>query len=224
MPFGIKDFHKDLNSLHIGCEEPHAYFIPFEDEKKAKSNPRNSSAYFKSLIGAWDFKFYESVNDVPDPRKNAIGFTEKMNVPQNWQYEIGRGYDVPQYTNVEYPIPYDPPHVPTKNPAALYRREFTLKRSFMEGKDIMLNFEGVDSCFYLFINGEFIGYSQVSHMTSEFNITSAVREGKNEIYVLVVKWCDGTYLEDQDMFRASGIFREVYLLFRDKARDRKSVV
>ncbi len=217
MPFGIKDYHKDFRSLHIGCERSHAYFIPHKDESTL-TKMRDASPYFKSLIGAWDFKFYPSITEVDDPREELINYTEKMNVPSNWQYSIGRGYDVPQYTNSNYPIPLDPPFVPEKNPAALYRRDFTLTESFIAGKDLMLNFEGVDSCFYLFINKKFVGYSQVSHMTSEFNITDFVSAGKNEICVLVVKWCDGTYLEDQDMYRASGIFREVFILARDKAR------
>ena len=218
MPFQIKDYHKDINSLHIGCEKPHAYFIPYATEAEAMPSIRDASPYFKTLIGAWDFAFYQSVDDVPDPRVTEIAYCEQMNVPSNWQYAIGRGYDVPQYTNSNYPFPLDPPHVPRKNPAALYKREFTLTESFTSGKDLMLNFEGVDSCFYLFINKKFVGYSQVSHMTSEFNITEFVKPGKNEITVLVLKWCDGSYLEDQDMYRASGIFREVFILARDKAR------
>ena len=218
MPFGIFDFHKDITSLHVGCEKPHAYFIPYTSEADALRSVRDYSPYFKSLIGAWDFSFYESVDDVPDPRAAEIAYCEKMNVPSNWQYAIGRGYDVPQYTNSNYPFPADPPFVPSKNPAALYRREFTLTGEFIKNKELMLNFEGVDSCFYLFLNGEFVGYSQVSHMTSEFNATPYLKEGKNEITLLVLKWCDGSYLEDQDMYRASGIFREVYILARDKAR------
>lgn len=218
MPFDIKDYHKDLKTLHVGCEAPHAYFVPFTDEIAADTDPRESSKYFKTLIGSWDFKFYNAVYEVPDPRVTEIAYCERMNVPQNWQYEIGRGYDVPQYTNSAYPIPFDPPHVPEKNPCALYHREFTLTKGFMENKDLILTFEGVDSCFYLFVNNEFVGYSQVSHMTSEFNITSYAKEGKNEITLLVIKWCDGTYVEDQDMYRASGIFREVYILARDKVR------
>ena len=218
MPFGIKDYHKTLAELHVGCEKPHAYFIPYKTEEESLRSIRDYSPYFKSLIGSWDFMFFESVDDVPDPRAAQIAYCEKMNVPSNWQYSIGRGYDVPQYTNSNYPFPLDPPNVPGKNPAALYRREFTVTKEFSHGKRLMLNFEGVDSCFYLFINNKFVGYSQVSHMTSEFDVTAFVKEGKNEITVLVLKWCDGSYLEDQDMYRASGIFREVYLLAREKAR------
>ena len=217
MPFEIYDYHKSLKTLHVGCEAPRAYYIPYADSEGAKAGVRDASPYFKTLDGTWDFKFYESVADAVDPREEGISFTDKLDVPMNWQNALGRGYDSVQYTNVDYPFPLDPPYVPEKNPAGLYSRTFTLGNA-ADGKDVMLNFEGVDSCFYLFINRKFVGYSQVSHMTSEFNITDYVKKGENEIRVLVLKWCDGSYLEDQDMFRASGIFREVYLLFRDKER------
>ncbi len=218
MPFGIKDHHKELLDMHIGCESPRAYFIPYETKEKARRAARGASAYFKSLAGEWNFKFYRSVADVPESITEPIDFTDKMAVPSSWQYSIGRGYDVPQYTNVIYPFPYDPPNVPEANPAAVYMREFALTESELSGKDVMLNFEGVDSCFYLFVNGEFVGYSEVTHMTSEFNVSRYVRVGKNVITVLVVKWCAASYLEDQDKFRSSGIIREPYLLFRNKNR------
>ncbi len=218
MPFGIKDYHKSFTDQHIGCEEPRAYFIPHADACGAREGTRDASPYFKTLIGTWDFKFYESIREVPDPRAVEIAFTEKLDVPMNWQHAQGRSYDGIQYTNSDYPFPLDPPYIPEKNPAGLYRRSFTLADEDINGKDVMLNFEGVDSCFYLFINNEFVGYSEVSHMTSEFNVTEFVHAGRNEISVLAVKWCVGSYLEDQDMFRSSGIFREVYLLFRDRSR------
>ena len=217
MPHRIPDYHKDLCSLHVGCEAPHAYFIPFESAEDA-ALPRYESAYFIPLIGEWDFKFYPSVRLVPDLEKEAVEFTERLYVPMNWQYEIGRGYDVPQYTNVRYPFPADPPHIPEDNPAGVYSRDFSIDGDTLKKKDVMLTFEGVDSCFYLYINGTFAGYSQVSHGTSEFNVTKMLRPGVNNLKVLVLKWCDGSYLEDQDMYRASGIFREVYLLERDKVR------
>ncbi len=217
MPFGIFDYHKSLKHLHIGCEAPRAYYIPFADAVSAADLMRDSSPYFKTLDGTWDFKFYKSIADAEDPRLDGIILPDKIDVPMNWQNAIGKGYDSVQYTNVDYPFPIDPPYVPEENPAALYSRTFNLTEDMCK-RDVMLNFEGVDSCFYLFINRKFAGYSQVSHMTSEFNITDLVHKGENEIRVLVVKWCDGSYLEDQDMFRASGIFREVYILFRDKKR------
>ena len=218
MPFGIKDYHKELLDMHVGCERPHAYFIPYETIEKARRGVRGASAYFKSLSGEWNFKFYKSVAEVPESVNAPIAFTDKMAVPSSWQYSIGRGYDVPQYTNVIYPFPYDPPRVPEDNPAAVYTRDFTLTEAELSGKDVMLNFEGVDSCFYLFLNGEFVGYSEVTHMTSEFNVSRFVKVGKNVITVLVVKWCAASYLEDQDKFRSSGIIREPYLLFRNKNR------
>lgn len=218
MPFGIKDYHKELLEMHVGCERPHAYFIPYETKEKAQKGARGASAYFKSLAGEWNFKFYKSVSEVPESVTEPMVFTEKMAVPSSWQYAIGRGYDVPQYTNVIYPFPYDPPRVPEENPAAVYMREFTLGEAELSGKDVMLNFEGVDSCFYLFVNGSFVGYSEVSHMTSEFNVSRFVRVGRNTLTVLVFKWCAASYLEDQDKFRSSGIIREPYLLFRNKNR------
>ncbi len=217
MKGNIKDYHKSLEKLHVGTEAPHAYFIPY-DSVESSALPRNYSRFFTSLIGTWDFKYYPSVEEVPDLCTHEVEFSETLEVPKNWQMELDRAYDVPQYTNVRYPYPIDPPNVPAENPAGLYRRYFEVNASELNGKDLMLNFEGVDSCFYLFINKKFVGYSQVSHALSEFNITDFVNNGKNELLVLVLKWCDGSYLEDQDMYRLSGIFREVYLLARDNAR------
>ena len=156
------------------------------------------------------------MNDVCDLSTEG---SDKLTVPMSWQMALGRGYDVPNYTNVNYPIPYDPPFVPDENPCGLYSRKFTVPAA-MAGKKIYLNFEGVDSAFYVWVNDEFAAYSQVSHMTSEIDVTSLVHSGENEIKVLVLKWSDGTYLEDQDMWRMSGIFREVYLLFRDETHIR----
>ena len=218
MPFGIKDYHKSLADIHVGCERPHAYFIPHSCEDDAKTLPRDYSDRFKTLIGKWDFRYFRSVTELFGCELFDIDFSEKLDVPMNWQNATERGYDTPQYTNVRYPFPKDAPNVPEENPAGLYSRDFTLGEKFLENREIMLNFEGVDSCFYLFVNGEFVGYSQVSHMISEFNVTKFLCAGKNNVKVLVVKWCDGSYLEDQDMFRASGIFREVYLLSRDEKR------
>ena len=215
----LQNYHKSLDVLHYNCEDPRAYFIPFESETATLNERREGSAFFKSLCGTWDFKWYPSVSCVegttePVMPENA----DKLDVPMNWQVALGRGYDVPNYTNVNYPIPVDPPHVPDENPCGLYRRYFTLTEEQIAGKEVFINFEGVDSCFYLYVNGKFAAYSQVSHMTSEINLTKLVHAGRNEIKVLVFKWCDGSYLEDQDMWRMSGIFREVFLLFRSKSR------
>ncbi|MBQ7152549.1 MAG: DUF4981 domain-containing protein [Clostridia bacterium] len=220
MPIKV-NCHQDQSILHIGCEQPHAYFIPFSANEPADNVKRGLSSRFLSLCGEWDFKYYESVQDVPD--FTVPGFCcdgmEKIEVPRSWQTLLGRGYDKPQYTNVNYPIPVDPPFVPDKNPCGLYQRTvFADER--MLSYDVYLDFEGVDSCFYLYVNGAFAAYSQVSHSTHEINITKYLMPGENRLQVLVLKWCDGTYLEDQDKFRLSGIFREVYLLLRDKVHIR----
>lgn len=216
MPLNIPNYHQSTETLHVGCEKPRAYFVPFPCGCASKHAERGESAFFKSLCGEWSFKFFKSVNDVCDLSTEG---SDKLTVPMSWQMALGRGYDVPNYTNVNYPIPYDPPFVPDENPCGLYSRKFTVPAA-MAGKKIYLNFEGVDSAFYVWVNDEFAAYSQVSHMTSEIDVTSLVHAGENEIKVLVLKWSDGTYLEDQDMWRMSGIFREVYLLFRDETHIR----
>jgi beta-galactosidase len=203
-------YHEDLVNLHIGTEKEHSYFIPFE----LQQNPfdkRECSDYFELLNGEWLFKYYDNLFDLED-NFSEINFKDTIPVPSNWQLH---GYDKPQYTNIRYPIPYDPPFVPDDNPVGIYQRTY---QYIPDGKDKILIFEGVDSCLYLYINGEFVGYTQVSHSTSEFNITAHLHEGENTITCAVLKWCDGTYLEDQDKWRMSGIFRDVYILSRPKRR------
>ena len=218
MPFGLPDYHKTQEHLHVGCEGNHAYFIPYQDKETALGNTRDESVFFKTLIGEWNFKFYHSVTEIEDAYAVVFGDEDKLDVPMNWQNALDRGFDTPNYTNVNYPYPVDPPHVPDENPAGVYSRTFNLTAKELSKKEMMLTFEGVDSCFYLFVNGKFVGYSQVSHMTSEFNVTKLLHAGENEVRLVVLKWCDGSYLEDQDMYRASGIFREVYLIAREEKR------
>lgn len=214
------DYHKSQNTLHVGCEKPRAYYIPFDSDAEATAagDRRAASGRFMSLCGEWDFRYYPDpaeIGDISSPAYDAKTEFEKITVPSSWQSFLDRGYDTPNYTNVNYPFPVDPPHVPDMNPSALYRREIYIPAERLDGNEVYLNFEGVDSCFYLWVNNEFAGYSQVSHMTSEFRITDKLHAGCNTVKVLVFKWCDGSYLEDQDKYRFSGIFREVYLLFRD---------
>ncbi len=208
----FKAYHKDLESLHIGCEAPRAYFVPFSNEADAVSLDRNSSDRFLNLCGEWNFNYYKSFEDIEEDFLEQ-SFRETITVPLCWQMLLDRGYDVPLYSNLKYPFQLDPPHVPDENPCGHYSRSFTLPENFSE--KVFVNFEGVSSGFYLFVNKQFVGYSQVSRGTSEFDITDKLVKGENRIDVLVVKWCDGSYLEDQDCFRLSGIFREVYLLSRD---------
>ncbi|MCR5250091.1 MAG: DUF4981 domain-containing protein [Lachnospiraceae bacterium] len=203
-------YHEDPEALHVGTLPEHCYFIPFAKTQDAFSD-RESSERFELLNGEWDFTYHDSVIDLPDD------FTErkpegKLPVPSNWQLH---GFDRAQYTNFNYPIPYDPPYVPDDDPVGIYGRDYEYRP---DGLRRILCFEGVDSCLYLYVNGAFAGYSQVSHHTSEFDITNLLKEGKNRITAAVLKWCDGTYLEDQDKFRLSGIFRDVYILSRPEKR------
>ena len=210
------NYHKSLQYLHVNCEKPRAYFVPHTTECSAKRNNRAESKLFTSLCGDWDFKYYPNetfIDDFVAPDFTTEGF-DKLTVPMSWQINHKKGYDTPNYTNVNYPFTVDPPYVPNNNPCGLYVRSFEMTE--LGDKEYYINFEGVDSCFYLFINDEFAAYSQVSHMTSEINITKLLKKGVNTIKVLVFKWCDGSYVEDQDKFRFSGIFREVYLLAREK--------
>lgn len=215
----FRDYHNDHSILHLGTEEPRAYFIPYDCLDNALSGDRNNSYYLTNLCGEWSFKYFDTYSsDVLNYIKSDNG-TEFYNVevPKCFQlYDID-GIDKPLYSNLKYPFPNDPPYVPNENPCGLYKKTFEITGEMSE-RDTIITFEGVSSCFYLWVNGEFCGYSQVSHSTSEFNISKFLTPGENEIEVLVVKWCDGSYLEDQDHFRLSGIFREVYLLSRSKVR------
>ncbi|MGN1415639.1 MAG: glycoside hydrolase family 2 TIM barrel-domain containing protein [Oscillospiraceae bacterium] len=209
-------YHEDPGQLHVNTLDKHCYFIPFGTDQDPFAD-RESSSRFELLNGDWDFRYYDSIIDMEDDFISAP-FDKKLPVPSNWQLH---GYDKPQYTNVCYPIPYDPPYVPDDIPVGVYSRSYSYTP---DGLDRILVFEGADSCIYLYINGEFAGYSQVSHCTSEFDITPLLHEGENNITAAVLKWCDGTYLEDQDKFRLSGIFRDVYVLSRPKKRPENYII
>ena len=172
----------------------------------------------------WHFAWYPSIHDLKDlfylPDYKPGKHWKKEKVPFCWQM---RGYDSPQYTNIRYPFPFDPPYVPQDNPCGAYLHHFEWHRN-QEAPCAFLNFEGVDSCFYVWLNGAYVGYSQVSHHTAEFDVTDLLQEGDNLLAVLVLKWCDGSYLEDQDKFRFSGIFRDVYILSRPVNRIENYVI
>ena len=213
----MERYHRQLNNLHIGCEKPRAYYIPFESKESCTAE-REKSAFFRSLCGEWDFEYFENIEELDIENtgfSSGVVCHDKITVPMCWQVVTGKGYDVPNYINQDYPFPVDPPHLPDVIPCGFYRRKIDFAKK--TGKKYYINFEGVASCFYLWINGKFTGYSQVSHSTSEFNITDTIADGENTIEVLVAKHCDGSYLEDQDFFRLSGIFRDVYILERDAA-------
>ena len=203
-------FHEDLQQLHVGTLGKRCYFIPFAPGQDPFA-ARGDSSRMRLLNGDWDFRYYSSIIDLEDDFTALPGNTT-IPVPSNWQLH---GFDVPQYTNVSYPIPFDPPYVPDDIPVGVYSRDYS---HVPDGMRRILVFEGVDSCVYLYVNGEFVGYSQVSHSMQEFDITPFLKEGNNRITAAVLKWCDGTYLEDQDKIRLSGIFRDVYILSRPEER------
>lgn len=238
----IPHYYEDPHTLHVGTMPNRAYFVPASTRMDTVGERRADSDRFTLLDGEWAFRYYDSIHDLdaavrrareadapafcddnalgnsvhtttdaePLPAGLAADGYTTVRVPSVWQ---NLGFDRHQYTNVNYPFPLDPPYVPQDNPCGVYLRAFehhvdpAAPRTF-------LNFEGVDSCFYVWLNGTPVGYSQVSHSTSEFEVTPFLRDGANTLAVLVLKWCDGSYLEDQDKFRMSGIFRSVYLLER----------
>ncbi len=188
--------YENLNFISENREPQRAYYIP-----------QNSCTL---LSGVWDFKFYDCDFEESCTQKEW----DKIEVPSCWQL---KGYENPNYANVAYPFAYDPPYVPNNNPMGVYRREFEI---YDTKRDTYIVFEGVSSCLELFINDKYVGYSQGSHLQAEFDISGYVKEGINIVVAKVRKWCSGSYLEDQDCFRFSGIFRDVYLLSRPKGHIR----
>ncbi|MHC4266176.1 MAG: beta-galactosidase, LacZ type [Planctomycetota bacterium] len=207
--------------ISINKETGHCTLVPYSDVKTAWESEREKSPYYKSLNGKWKFKW------VSRPSERPVEFYkldyeverwDEIEVPSNWQL---KGYGVPIYTNVTYPFKFNPPTVINENPPEFtsaklnnpvgsYRREFVIPNGW-NNRQVYIHFDGVKSAFYLWINGDKVGYSQGSMTPAEFNITKFLREGKNVLAVEVYRWSDGSYLEDQDMWRLSGIYRDVYL-------------
>lgn len=197
--------------LHVNRLPPRAYFIPYADEASALAYERERSPAFISLNGSWKFHYELS------PALRPYGFETRdfddngwddIAVPGSWQMQ---GYGKPHYTNAEFAIPIDPPRVPSDNPTGCYRRTFLLGAECADSR-IVLRFEGVDSAFHVWVNGQEAGYSQGSRVPSEFDISEWIVPGTNTVAVGVYQWSDGTYFEDQDQWWFSGIFRDVYLL------------
>jgi len=199
--------------MHENTMPSRAYYMPASHDMGPLVEDRFSSDRVICMNGTWEFQYFNSIYDLQEKfyeqGYDCSRFTQ-VEVPGVWQ---NYGYDSHQYTNVRYPIPLDPPYVPQENPCGAYVRKFYYEIP-EEAPRAYLNFEGVDSCFYVWVNGKYVGYSQVSHATSEFDVTEVLKNGENTLAVLVLKWCDGTYLEDQDKFRMSGIFRDVYFVNR----------
>lgn len=211
----VPRYYENLSVLHENTMPARAYYIPASRRMDNLVEHREESDRMQLLNGTWKFQYFNSIYDIQDSFFEKNYDTEnfdEIQLPSVWQMA---GYDTHQYTNIRYPFPFDPPYVPQDIPCGAYVHTFEYSRDEKAPKSF-LNFEGVDSCFYVWINGSYIGYSQVSHMTSEFDVTDVLQDGTNTVAVLVMKWCDGSYLEDQDKFRMSGIFRDVYILKRPK--------
>ncbi len=205
-----REYYKDLKILNKNTLPAHGCKTPYDSIEQAMTADREASSAFMLLTGDWKFNYYKHPAYVPeDYYKTSYddGEWDTIPVPSNWQLH---GYGIPVYTNVAYPIPVDPPHVPAENPVGLYRRSFEIMADQLEQRHI-LHFGGVSIAFTVFVNGKEVGYSQGSHMPSEFDISDYLVEGENLLAVEVYKWAATSYLEDQDFWRLSGIFREVYI-------------
>ena len=198
--------YEDLSILYENREAPRAYAIPFDTAQDAINNRRENNARYVLLNGEWDFRYFDCPLDLPDDVAE-ITFEKKLPVPSCWECY---GYGQYHYTNINYPFPYDPPAVPSLNRVGVYQRSF----DWRSGEKLYIVFEGVSSCFEVYLNGKYAGLSKASHLQAEFDLTALAQDGENTLTVVVYTWSSGSYLEDQDFFRFHGIFRDVYLLKR----------
>lgn len=189
--------------------DPHVDVLPYADTRAAIRGNHETSPWVTFLNGVWQFDLAKTPQHAPDGFHDSEFDTDgwdTIEVPMNWQLA---GFGQPHYTNLDYPFPMDPPHVPTENPTGTYRRTFRVDEAW-DGRQIRLHFEGVDSAFHVWVNGERVGYSEGARIPAEFDVSDYVEPGENTVAVRVYKWSNGSYLEDQDMWWLSGIFRDVY--------------
>ena len=197
-------FLQDLNVANRGALKNRGFYRTYSSFLDAQSGVNEN---IQSLDGEWNFCYFDKIGDAisfPD-----VNFDKKIHVPHCAQID---GYDKPIYCGGGYIMPYYPPYVPYENPAFCYSKKVLIKTD----KRVIISFGGVDSCLYLYVNGKFVGFARVSHAQNEFDITDFIFCGENKIDVLVAKFNAGSYLEDQDKWRLSGIFRSVKLIFRPK--------
>ncbi|WP_160724759.1 glycoside hydrolase family 2 TIM barrel-domain containing protein [Bacillus sp. USDA818B3_A] len=212
---GYPEWNNNPEIFQLNRLDAHATLMPYKTIEEALKGDRTSSEYYQSLNGNWKFAFYEN----PD-RRNQTFFKEdydasewdEIKVPAHWQLQ---GYDYPQYTNLRYPWEgkedIKPPFAPTKyNPVGQYIRTFSIPENW-DGQPVYISFQGVESAFYVWVNGELVGYSEDTFTPAEFDVTPYLVNGENKLAVEVYRWCDASWLEDQDFWRMSGIFRDVYL-------------
>ena len=190
--------------------EAHPPFCSWRSADDARTNQRSSQ--LRSLNGQWQFAWFAAPEAVPESWLTSdLPQADTVNVPSNWQMD---GYDAPIYTNVTYPIPVNPPYVPAQNPTGCYSLTFHIDDAWLDEGQTRIIFDGVNSAFHLWCNGRWVGYGQDSRLPSEFDLSDYLQHGENRLAVMVLRWSDGSYLEDQDMWRMSGIFRDVSLLHK----------
>ncbi|CAM7369722.1 beta-galactosidase [Citrobacter cronae] len=190
--------------------EAHPPFCSWRSADDARTNQR--STQLRSLNGQWQFAWFPAPEAVPESwLTNDLPQADTINVPSNWQMD---GYDAPIYTNVTYPIPVNPPYVPAQNPTGCYSLTFNIEDAWLDEGQTRIIFDGVNSAFHLWCNGRWVGYGQDSRLPSEFDLSDYLLRGENRLAVMVLRWSDGSYLEDQDMWRMSGIFRDISLLHK----------
>ncbi len=202
---------KDAGVLQVNANEPHATMTVYQTKQQALKGTEAASPYHKLLNGQWKFKWVSKpalrIDDFYKPSFDDSSW-ELITVPSNWQLE---GYGYPIYTNIKYPFDISEFKVPMDfNPVGSYRYNFTVPEHW-DGRKVLLSFNGVESAFYLWINGEKVGYSQGSRTVAEFDITKYLKKGENLLAAEVFRWSIGSYLEDQDFWRLSGIFRDVFI-------------
>ena len=194
----------------------HAPFHSWRDDTFAREDKPSLSK--RLLNGVWRFSFFPAPEQVPETwLTDDLADAVEMPVPSNWQME---GFDTPIYTNVTYPINVNPPYVPAENPTGCYSLTFDMDDAWLCSGQTRIIFDGANSAFHLWCNGQWVGYSQDSRLPAEFDLSAVLRPGQNRLAVMVLRWCDGSYLEDQDMWRMSGIFRDVSLLHKPRSEER----
>lgn len=210
-----RNLHTDFSVFEENKLEARSYFIPFSSKAALESsdykNERYKSDRIVMLSGEWDFAYYGKLSDVPEPFDSEKVRFDKAQTPSTWQRT---GYDQIAYINTRYPFPKKPPRIPDNAAAGIYRKEINIEKSARQ----VITFLGVAGALALYVNGAYVGYSEGSHNTAEFDITGFVSDGKNEILAVVYKWSNGTYLECQDMFRENGIFRDAYITLQGESR------
>ena len=210
-----RNLHTDFSVFEENKLEARSYFIPFSSEAALESSDYKDERYKSDRIvmlsGEWDFAYFGKLSDVPEPFDSEKVRFDKTETPSTWQRT---GYDQIAYINTRYPFPKKPPRIPDNAAAGIYRKVINIKKTARQ----VITFLGVAGALALYVNGAYVGYSEGSHNTAEFDISEFVSDGKNEILAVVYKWSNGTYLECQDMFRENGIFRDAYITLQSESR------